>query len=45
MRVTTQGIFMTALRPRRVAGLLLVLLGYMGLLDLVKVRMFRFLAL
>ena len=43
--LATQGILMTALTPTLVAGLLLVVLVYMGLLDLVKVRLFRYLAL
>ena len=36
---------MSALSPALVAGLLLVVLVYMGLLDLVKVRLFHYLEL
>ena len=43
--LATQGILMTALRPGMVAGLLLVVLVYLGLLDLIKVRLFRYFAL
>ncbi len=39
--LATQGILMTALSPGLVAGLLLLVLAYMGLLDLVKVGLFR----
>ena len=41
----TQGILMTALSPILVAGLLLAVLVYMGLLDLAKVRLFQHLEL
>jgi hypothetical protein len=43
--LATQGILMTALGPGIVAGLLLVVLVYLGLLDLIKVRLFRYFAL
>jgi len=43
--LATQGVLMTALSASLVAGLLLVVLMYMGLLDLIKVRLFRHLAL
>ena len=43
--LATQGVLMTALNASLVAGLLLVVLVYMGLLDLIKVRLFRSLAL
>ena len=43
--LATQGILMSALSPGLVAGLLLVVLVYMGLLDLVKVRLFHYLEL
>jgi len=36
-----QGIFMAALSPALVAGLLAVVLFYLSLLDLIKVRLFR----
>jgi H+-transporting ATPase len=39
--LATQGILMTALSPGLVAALLLLVLAYMGLLDLVKVGLFR----
>ena len=41
--LATQGILMTALSPGLVAGLSLAVLVYMGLLDLVKVRLFHYL--
>jgi H+-transporting ATPase len=43
--LATRGILMSALSPVLVAGLLLVVLVYMGLLDLVKVRLFHYLEL
>jgi H+-transporting ATPase len=39
------GIFMTAIAPSLVAGLLAVVAAYLALVDLVKVRMFRTLGL
>jgi H+-transporting ATPase len=40
--LATQGILMTALSPALVAGLLAVVLIYLALLDLVKVRLFQY---
>ena len=39
--LATKGILMAALEPRLVAGLLMLLLVYLALIDIVKVRTFR----